>query len=432
MEKLKLNLGSGIVYRPEYVNIDKFDNSLADIVCDVSDLPFDAGSVDSIDALQLIEHFDYIHCVYVLSEWFRLLKPEGVLIIETPDLYNSFKKLKKENAEKQKITLQWLYGIDSCGMQHKVVLPFELLRMLLENIGFEDVLEEKQRTHKYERGLRIVCRKPLSCRSSEMFALFRKYLRMELAVDDSDVLISIENYYIKEIHGIFFGDYWDEKEESLNRIIAKAAVCNPKIALAFCRMLFESGEIDEEEYGGKTEMISYLLDNEFHRKLFTLWSRYKKTVLKTDSDYERFIENIESQVVGMLKARDYGTLEYILSLTAAEIDVFNLHVVQLASRKMFNCGVKEFCRKNCDDSRSLFLESLKLNPENVLCYWNLARLGIVLGYKDENVLEEYDNALLTVRDKKIKMMIEKERELFCMGKMHEILKVAVSEDALNV
>ena len=430
MDKLKLNLGSGIVYRPGYVNIDKYDGSLADLVCDVSELPFDAGSVDSIDAIQLIEHFDYVHCVYVVSEWFRLLKSGGVLVIETPDLYESFKKLKKENTEKQKVTLQWLYGIDSCGMQHKVVFPFELLRALLEETGFEEVLEEEQRTHKYERGLRVVCRKPLSCRANEMFALFRKSLRRELEVDDSDVLISLENYCIKEISGIF-GKYWDDKEESLNRIIAKSAVCNPKIALAFCRMLFESGEIDEEEFRRKSEMIRYLIDGEFHRKLFTLWSRYKKTVLKTDSDYEMFMEMNESRIVGMLKARDYGPLEYILSLEAADIDVFNMHVVQLMSRKLFNRGVKEFCRKNCDDSRSLFLESLKLNPENVLCYWNIAQLGIVQGYGKENVLEGYDNALLTVRDKKIKVMIEKERELFCMGKMHDILKEAVSEDVLN-
>jgi len=428
MDKLKLNLGSGIVYRPEYVNIDRFGGSLADIVCDVGDLPFDSQSVGSIDALQLIEHFDYVHCVYVLSEWFRVLRPGGLLILETPDLYKSFKKLKKENSEKQKVTLQWIYGIDSCGMQHKVVLPFELLRALLEEIGFEDVLQEDQRTHKYERGLRVVCRKPLSCRASEIFALFRKCLRSELEVDDSDVLIGVENYCIKEI----YGEFLDDKEDSVNRIIARSAVCNPKIALAFCRVLFESGEIGEEEYGQKTEMIDYLIESEFHRKLFTLWSRYKKSILKTDSDYEMFIENVESRVVGMLNARDYGGLEYILSLDAADIDVFNMHVVQLAARRLFNRGVKEFCRRKHEDSRSLFLESVKLNPENPLCYWNIARLGIVLGYGKESVLEGYADALLTVRDKRVKVMIEKERELFCVGKAYEILKEAVSEDALNV
>ena len=85
-KKIKLNLGCGSVYKPSYINIDKFDNSVADKICDIGDLPFKSNSVELIEASQVIEHFDYVHCKYILSEWFRVLKPRGVMIMETPEL----------------------------------------------------------------------------------------------------------------------------------------------------------------------------------------------------------------------------------------------------------------------------------------------------------------------------------------------------------
>jgi predicted SAM-dependent methyltransferase len=96
-KKLKLNLGCGIIYKAGYINIDKFDNSVADMVRDVDDLPFNSNSVDVIESNHLLEHFDYIHTIYALSEWFRVLKPDGVLILETPDLEKSFKKFISTN-----------------------------------------------------------------------------------------------------------------------------------------------------------------------------------------------------------------------------------------------------------------------------------------------------------------------------------------------
>lgn len=93
-KKVRLNLGSGSIYKPGYVNIDKFD-SVADKVVDVCDLPYESNTVESIEASQLVEHFDYIHYKYILSEWFRVLKPSGTLILETPDLEKTFKKSKK-------------------------------------------------------------------------------------------------------------------------------------------------------------------------------------------------------------------------------------------------------------------------------------------------------------------------------------------------
>lgn len=432
-EKTKLNLGCGIIYRPGYINIDKYEDSIADMIHDVDALPFESNTIHTIEALHLIEHFDYIHSIYVLSEWFRLLKPEGTLILETPDMDKSFKKFKSENTENQKTTIQWLYGIDSPGMQHKTIFTFELLKALLKEIGFQNISREPQKTHKYEHGLRIICTKPSSARAKEQFARFRKNLKKQLKIDDSDSLICLENDCIKEQSYIFFNEFQHDKEKSLNKIIAKCALCNPKISLAFCNTLLESGEITQEVYNSKTGLINYLIKTEFHKKLFTLWSKHKKTIQKTDLNYNTFTGNIKSRLISLLNTSNYQEqLEYISSQKPAGIDIFNLHIIQLESRKLFNQGVKQFHKKNYNESLSLFSESAKLNPQNALTHWNIARIGIVLGYGKENIAQNYENALLEIRNKKTRAIIKKELDTFSMNKTHNIPKEAVSEDMLNL
>jgi GT2 family glycosyltransferase len=64
--------------------------SVADIVCDIEkQLPFEDESIDTIVARHILEHM--IDLVYVLTEWERVLKVGGRLIIAVPHnyLYNS-------------------------------------------------------------------------------------------------------------------------------------------------------------------------------------------------------------------------------------------------------------------------------------------------------------------------------------------------------
>lgn len=58
-----------------------------------------------------MEHLGYIEALYSLSEWYRVLKNNGKLFIETVDLEKTLRN--------KPIDKNWLFGLDSQGMTHK-------------------------------------------------------------------------------------------------------------------------------------------------------------------------------------------------------------------------------------------------------------------------------------------------------------------------
>ena len=427
-KKLKLNLGCGIIYKPGYINIDKFDNSVADMVRDVDDLPFDSNSVDIIEANHIIEHFDYIHCLYVLSDWFRILKPDGTLVLETPDLEKSFKKLMSSNFENQQKTLQWIYGIDNPGMQHKTGFTFDFLKNLLEQIGFEKISREEAKTHLYEPGIRITCKKSKNCTNKQFIASFRK--KLKTITNDSESLISLENFCIKEILDTYFEEYIKNKKiEVIDKIISKSAICNPRISLIFIEELIKANLIDKDDVKEKIRLINYLIKMNFHKRLFSLWIKNKKVVGKTDENFNDFIKHLESLIESVLEKGDYEEqLEYISNLKAVDIKIFNINTAQFEARKLFNIAVKEFHEKNLAKSLDSMLQSIKINPENPLAHWSLARLKVALKSDKEAIKGDYENALMLMKNKQNRKIIKKELDYLNNKKLTSIPTEPVSEE----
>lgn len=84
---IKLHLACGKDYREGYINVDFYnlEEKKCDQVFDVRQIPYPDNSVDEILALHIIEHFDFFEGNNVLKEWYRVLKPGGKLLLETPD-----------------------------------------------------------------------------------------------------------------------------------------------------------------------------------------------------------------------------------------------------------------------------------------------------------------------------------------------------------
>lgn len=364
--KLRLNLGCGVIYKPGYVNIDKYDSSVADSNESVDNLSYEDNSVDEIVAEQLIEHFDYVRCKYVLSEWFRVLKPEGRLIIETPDILESFEKFKKSDLEGKRKTLQWVYGIDSSGMRHKTGFDFELLEKLLQDIGFEDIERKEAATHSYEPGMRIVCSKPKAGEERHFLACFRKALGKEIGKDDSNLLINLEDSCLKEISEIYQGEFKNSKKSALHKIIAKASIFNPVVAGVFCSECISKGIFEKNELQQEIELIGYLKKINFYQKLPALWGKSKKREGNVSGDFENFIQGQTSSIISMLENNlDYRKqLKYIENLEPAEVKFFNLYSVQLMAMVLLNKGIREFTKGNNEEALRLFSKSVKLNPDN--------------------------------------------------------------------
>jgi predicted SAM-dependent methyltransferase len=426
--EIKLNLGCGSGYKPGYVNIDRYDSSVADTICDVGRLPVKPNSVDLIEASQVVEHFDYVHCKYLLSEWFTVLRPKGTLILETPDLEKTSRKLISSDFETQQTTLQWAYGIDSQGMQHKTGFTFNLLRSLLKEIGFEKVSREKPITHKYEHGIRTVCRKPESCLEEELFACFRKRLRSKLEADDSYVLIPLEGWLRKMF--ATYAELKENKETCINQIISKTVMCHPCVPLAFLEESIAFGVVQESEMKAKIDLLTWLAEMQFHKKVFSLWMKSKKSIDRPKEESTSFIARLESLVLGILSdcAEFKGGFEYITSLEPADIEIFDFHLVSLEARKSFNQGVRYCHRGESPEALDCFWKSSRMNPGYSLCYWNMARLGCILEMEEYEIIGNYEKALKLAKSRKGKRSLETELKHMREGRSLLIPKEPVSED----
>jgi predicted SAM-dependent methyltransferase len=107
----------------------------------IDDLEFDDGLVDLIYASHVIEYFNPQEAENLLSEWHRVLKPDGILRIAVPD-FAALSGLYQQGRIPIKNVLGPLYGSMQMGDQiiyHKTVYDFESLSTFLSNCGFYHV-----------------------------------------------------------------------------------------------------------------------------------------------------------------------------------------------------------------------------------------------------------------------------------------------------
>lgn len=71
----------------DWVNVDINPDAVGvDVICDLVDpLPFASGSIDEIEAFDVLEHFSYHTAGNVLHGWIEALKPGGVITLRFPD-----------------------------------------------------------------------------------------------------------------------------------------------------------------------------------------------------------------------------------------------------------------------------------------------------------------------------------------------------------
>ncbi len=86
MNTIKLNLGCGDKILDDYVNVDIASERAGkkpDVISDIRKLDnFPDNYADEIMAIHVVEHFWRWEVVNVLTEWVRVLKPGGKMVLE--------------------------------------------------------------------------------------------------------------------------------------------------------------------------------------------------------------------------------------------------------------------------------------------------------------------------------------------------------------
>lgn len=167
-DKIKLHLGCGDEILPDYINCD-IENPKADMLFDATKIPFPDNSVDEIRAYHLIEHFVFQNVFDILKEWLRALKPNGILVLETPDFLNSCKRF-VETDDLERLDLYGHFFSQphlSPQMVHYFLYTENQLKWVLERVGFTKIERVPADSHHVEKRpywqdlyLKIIAYKP--------------------------------------------------------------------------------------------------------------------------------------------------------------------------------------------------------------------------------------------------------------------------------
>ena len=114
----KLNLGSGLMLRKDFINFDfrelTFKDLRTDIIGDIKDLTkiFQPKTFSTIFCAHVIEHFYLTDAIQVLKDCHIILKSKGTLVIEAPDISSLISRFNKGVTDIDHLIVE-LYGEDS-------------------------------------------------------------------------------------------------------------------------------------------------------------------------------------------------------------------------------------------------------------------------------------------------------------------------------
>lgn len=158
-----LNLGSGTKPIPGVINCD-LHSELADRRIDALDLSdFESGSVDLVEHHHLLEHLSIRDADAGFDEWWRVLRPGGLLVITCPDLDAVARTWLRAGPEARRSEIiHFIYGSqEHPGMYHRSGYDRRRLVELLRRRGFEVVFWSSPFPKRATPSIMVVGRKPV-------------------------------------------------------------------------------------------------------------------------------------------------------------------------------------------------------------------------------------------------------------------------------
>jgi predicted SAM-dependent methyltransferase len=139
---LNLNLGSGKQRIPGCVHIDVEPSCEPDIVLDFvhNPLPYKDGEVDRIFLFHVIEHISESFHFKLLSEFHRVLKPEGSVTIAYPEFVKCAQNYITNYKGQKDFWKHTIYGLQRYPSDfHVSLMDTEAFSRLLADAGFENI-----------------------------------------------------------------------------------------------------------------------------------------------------------------------------------------------------------------------------------------------------------------------------------------------------
>jgi predicted SAM-dependent methyltransferase/tetratricopeptide (TPR) repeat protein len=421
---MRLNLGCGKRYKEGFINIDAFDATVADTIMSVEDLAFPSNTVDAIEACQLIEHLGYIHTIYALAEWFRVLKPGGTILIETPDIELSMKHYLRGDHEAKKETLTWMYGIESPGMEHRLCFPKILLRNLLEKSGFTGITTSRFTMEKYHPVMRISCKKPQDYAVFQIVAQCRKKLVKQHLVHFDNSPLALEQ---EKLLNFFLGklqEYVEKNDEKiLEEIMIDGCIQSVPMTQVFLQECLSQKRVPKQTAKKYSELLQFLSSVHFTGLLLSVLketSPVAGTQKKTIDTVTQFGKQSIKKIISDGKKPEV-VKKALVTLSKKyphdENAFFSETLLEYKAADLCYQAIKDFIAKDFTNTSTKLQEAIRLDRNHLLYYWNLGRV-LMLTKKFSEAKQCYRDALTLVRlapahqKEQLETTLKKERDQF--------------------
>jgi len=381
---MKLNIGCGKKYDPDYCNIDLYEDLVADRLMSAFNLDFDDNTCDEIKAIHIIEHLNFFETIYALSEFFRVLEPNGGnLILETPDLEKTCQHYLKANEEQKKEVLGWFFGIPHKGLQHKICFPPFLLIELLENAGFDNIITSNFYNDESIPSVRFNCFKSGNSDVFEVFQVIsklRKELLLNNQIDFNDsFLIKEQEDLVMFIASKLLELKKTKKKELIKELFVELLFKWPKIVKALLTAIENESYLSQVENLKIKEIYELLIEHKIVNILFnsiteggTNPGTQRIVFFSVESFARKLIENL----LGSKENQD-RYIEKLKNLQKTSKDlnneIFSATLIERKALNLYYLGIKSFHQKNYNHAHNLFLRAIKLNRDDYLFFWNLSR-----------------------------------------------------------
>jgi ubiquinone/menaquinone biosynthesis C-methylase UbiE len=392
---MKLNIGCGKKYDPDYCNIDLYEDLVADRRMSAFNLEFDDNTCDEIKAIHVIEHLSFFETIYALSEFFRVLEPNGKLILETPDLEKTCQHYLKANEEQKKEILGWFFGIPHKGLQHKICFPPYLLTELLSNAGFRSISTEFYYNIESIPSVRFTCKKLDEGYSLYIFQIITKIRNTMLVKNYVDFT---DSFVIKEQEDLIANFAVEllkleknDKKDKVLEILTDILIKSPKFAKFFLEAIQNQDILSEKEINIILNTSEILLDLKFPNILL---NSLKKGLLQPGSQKTIFssIESFGRSVIMKINQseKDRSNIidnfkEMSEDIKDSEIDFFSFKIIKQKSLDYFYKGIKAFNLGKYRTAHNRFLDAIRLYRDDLFYYWNLAKVLTKLDLEDQAI-----------------------------------------------